>query len=64
MWLAGSEDVLQTAVTLGGLVGVRIIREKQTGSCRGFGFLHFSSVSDATRSLQELQVLTWPAQIS
>ena len=50
------EEVLQSAVTLGGLVDVRIIRDKHTGSCRGFGFLHFNSIADATRSLQELQV--------
>ncbi|KAK9840504.1 hypothetical protein WJX74_010975 [Apatococcus lobatus] len=58
-----TEEMLQAAfVGLGGLEDVRIIRDKQTGACRGFGFVHFATISDATIGLQERQGITLQGQ--
>mmetsp|Transcript_13988 Transcript_13988/g.35229 ORF Transcript_13988/g.35229 Transcript_13988/m.35229 type:complete len:305 (-) Transcript_13988:261-1175(-) len=41
---------------------VRLVLDKFTGAPRGFAFVHFHSIADATRALQQLQNVAVPGQ--
>lgn len=56
-WLPCSEGNLQMAITQHSTVkDIRLVLDKFTGAPRGFAFVHFHSVADASRVLHALQV--------
>jgi RNA recognition motif-containing protein len=43
----------------GPLVEVRLVRDKYTQAPRGFGFVEYQSIADASKALHALQVGRW-----
>jgi len=42
------ESLMDVFKAYGAIESVRVLRDKQTGLCRGFGFVNFPSEADAT----------------
>lgn len=64
-----TEEALEDAIKpIVPLKVARLVRDKVTGECRGFAFVHFYSVGDATTAMEKLdgQVLAgqrWPCRM-
>ncbi len=51
-----SEAIAATVQTVAPALDVRIVNDKFTGQPRGFAFVHFATIADATRVLHAFNV--------
>ena len=54
--LRRAEAIAATVQAVAPVLDVRIVNDKFTGQPRGFAFVHFASIADATRALHAFNV--------
>jgi nucleolin len=65
-WAATDEDLKEAFAKFGEVVSANVVRYQDTGRSKGFGFVEYSSIEEATKAKDEMndkEILDRPVKI-